>query len=209
MTVWEHVKAEAREAWTTFARWAKRVFYGVTALHVLIGIAFLATAKETFDIRIGGALLISGYGAIQGLLWALAGGVAALVLRLAGWGTLAPLILVPAGIWLSCHLGAAWVGGSADALLETLKDRGAELGSARFGCGHPILIVVVLPMIVIFFLSSGKVIVALLELLAIALFLLLAGAVAGALVSLPPLFAAIVARAVRRVRLRQAVQGPG
>lgn len=203
MTVWEHAKAEVREGWGTVARWGKRSFAVVAALHVLAGAWYLVAGGGAFGDRLFGFGVIAVYGVAQGVVWAGGVAVAALVLRLAGWGTIVPFVLLPAGVWLSCLLGSDWVAGLAAGLLGTLADRAGELGSVRMSCGHPVLVLILLPIVALHFLTSGAVLAALLKLVAASLLLVVAGAVAGAALSIPPLLATTASRLLGRARDRE------
>jgi len=183
-----------REASTSFKPWWWRTLLGTVAVHVLVSL-YLFFADPSFMTLVG-VPLIAVWGALLGALIGLFGGAYAVIVRLSGMTALAPLLLVPLCMAIAWWLGAGWINESWEAVGDYLRSVGSGPGFAGARVGHPIILIIMLPLLLLFALPLAV-------LVAWALFftgaVLWLGFMAGLFASLPPVVAGVVWRSGRFV----------
>lgn len=198
MSFWSHVSAETREGAYVTWYWGSRAAMLVLALHLVGGVAVAALCSGTLEERGMAFLAISTYGLAQGLLAAAAFGATALARRLAGWGLLAPLLLVPLGIAVAFYAGRHDLAKMAAQLTAEVQKHHPHATTVSALLRFPLMYFFMAPLIVLTLLAAPATFFMGLLLYYSCGVLLVCGSAAGGVLSLPILAVATW----RRLRLR-------
>ncbi len=183
-----------REASTCFQPWWWRTLLGTVAIHLLVSL-YLFFADPSL-MTLAGVPLIAVWGALLGAVIGLFGGAYAVIVRLAGVTALAPLVLVPLCMAIAWWMGGDWINGSWAAVGDYLHNVGTGPGFAGARVGHPIILVIMLPLLLLFALPLAVLVAWALLFTGAVLWL---GFMAGLFASLPPVVAGVVWRSGRFV----------
>lgn len=202
MSLWGHIKAETRDSVQVIAYWGSRTIAAVLVLHVLAGAVAALVRDGTLSERAMafGAVLVYGIGQSLAAGNFVAG--FALAHRLTGRALLAPVILVPGGVLVAFGFGSEHVRHATQTLVAEMGRLEASTGLIGKAVETPLLILFFFPFLFLYALISPGCLMATLVLYWVCMMIVLAGTIAGTLLSAPILLVAIYRRFRERARER-------
>jgi hypothetical protein len=187
-------KRALKEAASSFKPWWLRTLLATVAVHGAVSLYLFVNGPSFWGLV--GIPLSVVWGALLGAVIGLLGGGYAVVVRLAGWTALAPLVLMPLGMALAFWLLGDWVDGSWSAVGKLLSDLGDGPGFAGARVGHPIVLIIILPLLLILAIPVALLVAWALLITAAVLAL---GFTVGLTLSLPPVLAGVAIKSARFV----------
>ena len=204
MTFLDHCRAELSEAWGLGARFFVRTTIVVAVLLGAACLYGLATSENVAGRDVPLILLVLPiYGLFHGASTALVLTPLRLIARLAGWATLLPVFACVLGLVASCTLGADVIADAGKDFVTVVEAQARSMGrlpAARVG--HPLMLLVLVPVILLHFLGSWAVWKAALAFVLITLLVAAIGAFGGLGLSLPPTLFLVASRLRDRARAR-------
>ena len=205
MTTFEHIVAELKEAssasWQTFKKSATIIY----ALFLLVGIISTLMAKDlTFGEVLLALVIVAVYCLIQAIFVATVVTIMSLLGHFAGWAVLLPVVLSALSVLTTFWLASTPLAGAWQEVINAIIKEGSNLKSLPIArVGHPLVLLVIIPFILIQFLGSYAVWSSVLSYVVLVIALTLVGLVIGLTVATPPTLLCIYSRLKERARLRE------
>lgn len=208
MTAWDHLVAELREGAGTFLTAWWRTLLAAQALMLLVGLAVVLPDGELDGLQklLAMVLLLPLYGLVKGALVGVPVAGLAVLHRLIGWSIVVPVLATLAGVGLAGWLGGPLVAAAMAKLGAALGARAQELSAMPVArVGHPVVLLILIPVLVLHFGSAPGVLAALAWLALVLVLVVGGGGALGLGASLP----VVVWAALGRLRDRAAARAPG
>lgn len=209
MSFLDHCRAELSEAWGLGRRFFVRCTLVVAGLLCLACLCGMATSENVAGRDIPLILLVLPfYGLFHGATTALVLTPLRLTARLAGWATLLPVLACIIGLVAACTLGGDLISRTAKDFVAVVAAQTRAMGTLPAArVGHPLMLLVLVPVILLHFLGSWAVWKAALSFVLVTLVIAAVGAFGGLGLSIPPTLFLVASRLRDRARARERGEG--
>jgi hypothetical protein len=202
MSLWTHLKCETHDGAQVIWRWGRIGWMVVAALYVVAGMVAILVMSGSPPARLGTFAGMVACGCLHGVVAGLVLGLVALAQRLAGWGLVAPAILIPIGILVACRLGSHMLGGAIHNFVEQLGKDSPATRIFAVMARAPFLFLMFQPVVILACLLSPGLLITTLVLYYVVVVVVGSGAVVGGALSLPVLLFTTYRRLQQRARER-------